>query len=102
MSWIRVATARNLAEATLVRDVLVAGGVQAQLRGEGRPSIAGEIPLPDALVEVLVDGTQLLRAQGLLAEIEAEAEGPDWRCGCGEDNPASFDVCWKCGEGRGA
>jgi hypothetical protein len=102
MTWHRVATARTLAEATLIRDVLVTGGVDAKLRGEGRPQIAGEIPMPDALVEILVDGTQLLRAKGLLAAIEDEAAGPDWRCAaCGEENPASFDVCWKCQEGRG-
>ncbi|MFZ5481548.1 MAG: putative signal transducing protein [Myxococcota bacterium] len=100
MSWTRVATAKNLAEATLVRDVLVAGGVDARLRGEGRPSIAGEIPLPDALVEVVVDGTQFLRAKALLAAVEDEAAGPDWTCGCGEENPATFEVCWKCGESR--
>jgi hypothetical protein len=29
------------------------------------------------------------------------ANGPYWNCsGCGEENPANFEECWKCREGR--
>ena len=28
---------------------------------------------------------------------EQYAEGPPWRCDyCGEENPESFEACWKC------
>jgi len=46
-----------------------------------------------------VTGLVAARAEGLLRTIEAEAKrGGSLHCArCGEDSPANFDLCWKCG-----
>ncbi len=93
----RVYAATNLAEAHLVRESLVSANIGAELRGSGRPGLAGQIPVPDARVEVVVPEAEVARARAVLAGIDARAH-LSWVCGtCGEDNPASFETCWKCG-----
>jgi len=35
-------------------------------------------------------------------EYEEEEAGPSWTCApCGESNPMTFDLCWKCGSVKG-
>lgn len=98
---VRLRRTRTLIEATLLRSTLNASGIPAQLVGELRPGIVGEIPVPDAMVEVLVDASQVLRAETVLAALDTAGNGAVWRCGgCGEENPAAFDLCWKCGKDR--
>lgn len=96
MSWVRVWSGRSLAEATLVRDALAHEAIPAKILGEGRASLAGEIPFPETMTEVLVEEVCAPAARLLLAR--AAVEAPDWRCaGCGEENPGNFELCWKCG-----
>jgi hypothetical protein len=46
------------------------------------------------------DGKQLKPSNGdnAQAEVATRLDAPsEWRCpGCGEENPANFDECWKC------
>ena len=96
--WVSIHHARNVPEAYLVRDTLLTGGVDARVRGEQRAGIAGEIPMADAMAEVIVPSEQVLLARTLLAEMEEARKRPAWRCArCGEENPGSFDLCWSCG-----
>ncbi len=99
--FVRFRRTPTLAEATLLQATLEAGGVRAQLVGELRPGLWGQIPSPDAMVEVQVDETQLLLAQAIVTRMDAAATGAAWVCGeCREENPAQFDLCWKCGRDR--
>ena len=99
--FVRLRRTRTLIEATLVRSTLNAAGIPVQLVGEMRPGIIGEIPVPDAMVEVRVDASQVLHAEAVLAALDSAGEGAAWRCGgCGEENPAAFDLCWTCGKDR--
>lgn len=92
----RVHSASTLAEATLVKSSLEATGVRVELRGLSRPGLAGEIPIPDAKVDVWVPDDQAEAAAAALAAIEAQAH-LEWVCArCGEHNPASFETCWSC------
>jgi hypothetical protein len=44
-----------------------------------------------------VDPADAERARGYIDEYLRSASGPSRRCGkCGEENPASFEVCWSC------
>lgn len=96
--WVRVHATRTLFEAHLARDRLEAEGIPVHIAGEMRPSIAGEIPLPDATVEVKVPQERLIAARAILARIQLDAARDPWRCArCGEENPGEFDLCWKCG-----
>jgi len=39
------------------------------------------------------------RARALIDEYLQSSSGPPVRCAkCGEENPASFEVCWACRE----
>lgn len=98
MQWSRVRTYRTLPEAHLALEELLHAGLTAELRGETRAPLAGEIPFADARVEVWVIAAQAEAAESLLAEIDATAEGEPRPCArCGEENPPAFDLCWKCG-----
>jgi hypothetical protein len=34
-------------------------------------------------------------------EFQPQANGPNWKCAqCGEENPSSFETCWKCNKAR--
>lgn len=46
---------------------------------------------------VLRDPTQHDVARAVIARWEAGNDQPDWRCACGESNPAVFETCWACG-----
>lgn len=93
---VRIHSAGTLAEATLVRASLESAGIGAELRGMSRPGLAGEIPIPDAKVDVWVGEAAADDARAVLAAIDAQAH-LEWVCaGCGERNPASFETCWRC------
>jgi len=44
----KVDHARRLGEATLMRDALANEGIEAELRGEHRPALGGELPFAEA------------------------------------------------------
>lgn len=100
--WVKVYAARNGLEAHLVRDTLVARGFPARLFGEMRPSLAGELPIPEAMVEVHVPEGRAVEARATLARLAMEQARDPWACPCGEENPGEFDLCWSCGRDRPA
>lgn len=98
MNWTRLRTFATLPEAHLALNELLHAGFAAEIRGESRAPLAGQIPFADARVEVWVVGAQEAAARELLAEIDAAGEGAPRRCpACGEENPPAFDLCWSCG-----
>lgn len=100
MKWIRVRTYRTLPDAHLALNELVHAGLPATLRGESRAPLAGELPFPDARIELWVEVSHAETAEAVLAEIDAAAAGEPRRCPkCGEENPPAFDMCWSCGQG---
>jgi len=54
--------------------------------------------LPQVWVE---NPEQAARARTVIDEyLRSRVSGPPQKCAkCGEENPASFDLCWNCGEG---
>lgn len=93
---VRVHSAGSIAEAELVRETLASAGHEVVLRGLSRPGLAGEIPIPDAVVDVWVPESEAEGARAVLAAVEARAH-LEWVCArCSERNPASFETCWQC------
>ena len=99
----RLVAAPNLALATLWADQLSGAGIDATVQRAWAGSIAGEIPVDQALPEVWVmDERRHAEALALLQELR----NPPWRhwaCrACGELVDGPFEQCWNCGAARGA
>lgn len=85
-----------LADAALVRDMLVQNGIDAQV-------VEGDSPYPGTVyTEVWVRDEDRARARALVDELAARpVRDSDWNCrGCRESNPGEFEVCWSCGAER--
>jgi hypothetical protein len=62
--------------------------------------VAGELPIDAALPQVWVDDDAAAdRAKAIIEEFTRKRPaGPSVKCPhCGEENPASFELCWNCG-----
>jgi hypothetical protein len=97
----RLVAAPNLALATLWADQLSGAGIDASVQRAWAGSIAGEIPVDQALPEVWVmDEERHAEALRLLDELR----NPPWRhwaCRhCGEMIEGPFEQCWNCGTAR--
>jgi hypothetical protein len=98
----KVFTAANLPEAHLLADWLADRGVRARLFNTNASSLAGEIPIDATLPQIWVERAEdAERARELIdAYFRARVVGAPMRCPrCGEENPASFELCWSCGAG---
>lgn len=88
-------------QAHLLRDRLARHGIGAHLLNLHVQGAIGELPPEAALPQVwIADVRDLGRARDVLAAHESDARrtGPSsWCGGCGEENPAGFEVCWRCG-----
>lgn len=66
----------------------------------------GEVPAPEAFeVQIWVENEQAAEATRLMTEFDKErgqTPAVEWTCACGENNPKTFDVCWKCSAERAA
>ena len=97
----RIHAAANLAEATLLVDLLADRGIRARVLNANASSLAGELPIDAALPQVWVDDpADAPRAREVIESVPRTPSGPTRKCpACGEDNPGSFDLCWNCGAG---
>ena len=94
----RLTTAPNLAIATLWADLLTQAGLDSRVQRAWAGSIAGEIPVDQALPEVWVlDDARLEEARALLQALRS-LPAQHWRCtACGEQVDGPFGQCWNCG-----
>ena len=96
----RVYTATNLPEAHLLMHLLEGMGIRARIFSANASSLAGEIPVDHAGPQLWVeDPREAARAKAAIDEyLKASPRIPPRRCpDCGEENPGTFDLCWKCG-----
>jgi len=90
----------NRFDAYLLLHQLQHAGIAAHVFNEHVQSIVGEVPpdvaQPQVWLERAVDRP---RAERVLAALQSERrQSGSVRCaGCGEDNPANFELCWRCG-----
>jgi hypothetical protein len=97
---IRFYIARQRYDAYLLADRLNQAGIKAHVFNEHASSIVGDVPPDVAQPQVwLANDYDRERAEVLLRTIQEEAaRGGSVRCArCGEESPANFDLCWKCG-----
>lgn len=85
----------------MLSHLLHVAGVDHHIFNENLQGGVGELPFTHTYPEIwIVDESDSDRA----LEIVAEFEKPDDKSNekvkcetCGEENPGSFEVCWKCG-----
>jgi len=97
---IRFYIAKYRYDAYLVADRLNQAGIRAHVFNEHASSIVGDVPPDVAQPQVWLAREQdCERATRVLAAMEADgARGGSTRCAaCGEESPANFELCWKCG-----
>ena len=98
---IKAYTAANLQDAHILLGLLRAEGIKARILNANAQGGLGEIPFASTYPEIwLEDVRDLNQAKSIVETFERpQTAGVPWRCRhCGEDSPASFGVCWKCGE----
>jgi len=100
--FIRVYRASNSAEGHLIKGMLEQHGMLVRIIGDGLSSGVGELPTDVMQVEIQVQPGYRRLARQLISEYEKRATEEvqrmaGWPCpDCGEENPSSFDICWKC------
>lgn len=98
-------SARTLAEANLVKDLLEAEGIEGVVQGEHLTALNPVVPESGPVV-CLVNESDLARAEKIVSEFErrarrAESGNRSWICGtCGETSEAAMTQCWNCGATR--
>jgi hypothetical protein len=95
----RLYSAANLPEAHLLCGLLATRGIAARVLNEYALGALGELPPTAVHPEVWIeDERDLGLARQLIAAWERDRNrAGSRRCpGCGEENPAAFEVCWNC------
>jgi hypothetical protein len=97
MNWKRIYLAENALEANLIRGRLEADGIGCRLEGEALSGASGDLPVDVLQMPVLVASGDAAKARQVIAEYESRRQLPEWVCQCcGEQNQASFEICWNC------
>jgi hypothetical protein len=94
--------ALNLADAHLLKGLLEAEGIPAEVRGGAHHATRGEIGgIPGMLPVVCVlKDTDFDRATALVKAYPGTIQGEPWVCICGETHEPQFHACWKCGRSK--
>lgn len=95
-------SAANLQDAHLLSHLLSEAGIEHHIFNENLQGGVGELPFTHTYPEIwIVDEADLEQAMSVVSSFEQ----PDTRAGevvkcdkCGEDNPGSFEICWRCGK----
>ena len=96
----RLCTAANLPEAYLLLHRLAQAGIEARVLNEHAQGGLGEIPFTHAYPEIwIMEAADEERARRVVVEFEQTPASPDTaQCtACGEMNPTTFEICWRCG-----
>lgn len=87
----------TLTEAHLVRSVLTRERIWSRLRHDHLSALAGQLPVNEVRVEVLVEAADAPAALEVLDTAQRVRGWPRPCPSCGEENPPAFEICWSCG-----
>ena len=93
--------ALNRFDAYLLLHRLQRAGIAAHVFNEHAQSIVGDVPPDVAQPQVWIENSgDRPRAERELAAMRSEpaTTGSVFCRECGEENPANFELCWKCGK----
>src|SRR6478672_11485979 len=102
----QVYSARDEADAELVKNALADAGIEAVVQGGPLSNVLGAIPVSaETLPSIWVRDEDADRAAAALREFQhpAPPQGQPWKCPkCGETVEPQFTACWNCGTERPA
>jgi hypothetical protein len=83
-----------------LKNVLQGEGIETVVVNEFAAGGVGDLATFDTWPELwLEDESKLEQAQAIIQDILSSTETDDWFCrACQEQNDASFQFCWKCGQ----
>lgn len=91
--------AADLQHAHIVLGLLTQAGIEAKVFNENAQGAIGEIPFVHPEIW-LVDPGDVPTAREIVRTFESTPanSGVAFCRGCGEESPANFQICWKCGD----
>ena len=98
---IRIYKAANLPQAHLLAGLLRHANIAVRVFNENAQGGLGELPFGEVYPEVWIEDEQALsKANAIIQDFDhSPAEPGSVFCrACNEENPANFELCWKCGE----
>jgi hypothetical protein len=94
----RVYRAASLLQVAHARNVLIAAGIDAELRNQYLAGALGDLPMLETWPQLWVDDALEAAALRALKIAEATPVGAPWTCAqCGEELEPQFTTCWRCG-----
>ena len=94
----RVFRAASLIQVAHARNILLAAGIQSELRNQYLAGALGDLPLLETWPQLYVEDADEALALRALASASETRPGPPWSCpDCGELLEPQFTHCWRCG-----
>ena len=94
----RVFRAASLIEVAHARNILVAMGIQSELRNQYLGGALGDLPMLETWPQLFVADEDESAALRALARAAKASSGTPWICTqCGEHSEPQFTHCWRCG-----
>ena len=94
----RVFRAATLLQVAHARNVLIAAGIDSELRNQYLAGALGDLPMLETWPQLWVEDDLERAALRALEKAAAAPTGAPWVCGqCGERLEPQFTTCWRCG-----
>jgi hypothetical protein len=94
----RVFRAASLLQVAHARNVLIAAGIESELRNQYLAGALGDLPMLETWPQVWVEDALESAALRALEKAAAAPSGAPWVCAhCGEQLEPQFTTCWRCG-----
>lgn len=96
---LKIYSAGNITDAYLLQSLLAEAGIETQILNEYAQGGVGELSFTHAYPELwLINIADKKQAQHIIEKFE-QGDHPvgSVQCpNCGENNPDSFEICWRC------
>ena len=94
----RVFRAASLLQVAHARNVLIAAGIESELRNQYLAGALGDLPMLETWPQLWVEDPFESAALRALEKAATAPSGAPWTCAqCGEQLEPQFTTCWRCG-----
>ncbi len=94
----RVFRAASLLQVAHARNVLIAAGIDSELRNQYLAGALGDLPMLETWPQLWVEDALESAALRALQNAAAAPPGAPWICAqCGEAARTAIHTCWRCG-----